>query len=100
LRQFIDKDKSDDYLTEKARNKKDEETIIWYVLGTLALILCIIYYMVILFTICDADSIKLRELKQKTIDDRIKRERSQLQRTADRQLPMVARGLSVGSKLD
>lgn len=63
-------------MTEKARAKKDEETIIWYVLGTLALILCIIYYMVILFTICDADAIRQRELKQKTIEERIKREQN------------------------
>lgn len=40
-------------IPEKVRLRKDEESLAWYVFLCLAIVIVIIYYMVIFFTLCD-----------------------------------------------
>lgn len=96
LRQFIDKGKHEDKQTQKQRSRKEEENLAWYVFGALAVVLVIIYYLVVLFTICDDQTIKERDMKIQAIKKRQQRETTQLKRTAEKSLPMVARKVSVG----
>lgn len=44
--------------------RKEEESLAWYVFACLAAVLVVIYYFVVLFTVCDDQTQKERKLKQ------------------------------------
>lgn len=96
LRQYIDEGKDEARQTEKQRSRKQEENLAWYVFGALAIIMVFIYYLVLMFTICDDSIAQERQMKAEAIKLRQQREKNKLQQTAAKTLPMMARKVSVG----
>lgn len=62
------------------------------------MVLIAIYYLVLLFTICDDQTMKERELKEMAIKKRQDKDKTILKRTAEKALPLKARKL--GAKND
>jgi hypothetical protein len=98
LRAFIDEGKAEARKPKQLQARRDEESLAWYVFACLAVVLVAIYYLVLLFTICDDQTMKERELKEMAIKKRQDKEKAILKRTAEKALPLTARKL--GAKND
>jgi phosphotransferase system glucose/maltose/N-acetylglucosamine-specific IIC component len=66
------------------QQRNSEESLAWYVFAVLAGIIVIIYYFVLIFTLCDETTQKEIQLKKKAIASKVKKVERSLSQTAAR----------------